>query len=245
MTNPEADSLRATSAALPTLWGVARLAAAALILAAIAAQAVRTIGGAVDAGRDVATTVVNFFSFFTVLSNTLSVVVLGAAGAWIIAARRATAREPRGLAVALACVSTYMIVTGIVYNLLLRGVPLPQGTTVWWSNEVLHVVGPLFLLAEVLLRIRHRPLSWGAIGAVLVFPLAWSAYTMVRGPLVTNPVSGDPWWYPYPFLDPHITPGGYLGVAGYILGIAVAIGGVAWFVVWRRRANGPSGGSRG
>lgn len=226
------------SPALATAWGTARLAAAALVLAAIVAQAERTIGGAIEAGRDVTTTVVNFFSFFTILSNTLSVAVLAAAGVWIIAARRGSTREPRALAIALACVSTYMIVTGIVYNLLLRGVELPQGATVWWSNEVLHVVGPLFLLADVLLRIRHRSLSWGAIGAVLVFPLAWSAYTMIRGPLVTNPVTGAAWWYPYPFLDPHLTPGGYLGVAAYVVGIALAIGGVAWFAVWRRRSGG-------
>ena len=229
------NSAGTSSPALATAWGVARFAAAALILIAIVAQAERTIGGAIEAGREVTTTVANFFSFFTILSNALSVAVLAAAAAWLIAARRSTSREPRALAIAIASVSTYMIVTGIVYNALLRGVQLPQGATVWWSNEILHVVGPLFLLADVLLRVRHRALSWGAIGVVLAFPLAWSAYTMIRGPLVTSPVTGDPWWYPYPFLDPHLTPGGYLGVAGYIIGIAVAISGVACFVVWWRR----------
>jgi hypothetical protein len=73
--------------------------------------------------------------------------------------------------------------------------------------------------------------------AILVFPVAWILYTLVRGPLVTNPVTKDPWWYPYPFLDPHLV-GGYGGVALYVVGIAVALGAVAALVVavGRRRA---------
>ena len=41
-----------------------------------------------------------------------------------------------------------MVVTGVVYNLLLRGIVLDQGTTVPWSNEVMHLVGPAFMLLD-------------------------------------------------------------------------------------------------
>ena len=58
------------------LWMTARLAMAALTLAAILAQLVVTMSGAAEAGRDVATTAVNFFSFFTILSNVAAAVVL-------------------------------------------------------------------------------------------------------------------------------------------------------------------------
>ena len=40
------------------------------------------------------------------------------------------------------------VVTGVVYNLLLRGVELPQGTTVEWSNEVLHVVACAYIVLD-------------------------------------------------------------------------------------------------
>jgi hypothetical protein len=132
-----------------------------------------------------------------------------------------------------------MIVTGVVYNLLLRGIELPQGSTVPWSNEVLHVVIPLFLLADVLFAPRRRSLPWAALGAIVAFPIAWVGYTLVRANLITSPGTGDPYWYPYPFLNPHITPGGYLGVAAYIVGIAVAIIVVGAGVVWvsHRRAE--------
>jgi hypothetical protein len=217
----------------PAIWSAFRIAAAALIAFAIVAQASRTIGGAVSEGRDVAMTTVNFFSFFTVLSNVSSVVVLAIAGIRGLVKRPP---EPYWLSVAIACVSTYMVVTGIVYNLLLRGVALPQGTTVPWSNEVLHVVGPVFLLVDLFVNLAMR-LPWNTIVAILVFPVAWILYTLVRGPLVTNPVTKNPWWYPYPFLDPHVV-GGYGGVALYVVGIAVALGAVAALVVavGRRRA---------
>jgi len=227
-----------TRRAVDTWWAAARAAAGLLIAAAIVAQADVTIGGAVTAGRDAATTIVNFFSFFTILSNVGAAIVLLWAAVWLLRARGDAATEPRGLALTLASVSTYMIVTGIVYNALLRGIPLPQGTTVPWSNEVLHVVGPLFLLADVLFAPRRRCLGRRAVLIVLVFPIVWVVYTLVRGPLVVNPVDGSPWWYPYPFLDPHsATTGGYGGVIAYVAGIAVAIAIVAAGVVWvgRRR----------
>ena len=221
-------------------WTVLRAVAAALITAAIIAQADATIGGAISGGRDVGTTIANFFSFFTILSNVLSVIVLAWAVAWFWSRGRAkTSPEPRALGIALASVTTYMVITGIVYNTLLRGIPLPQGSTVPWSNEVLHVVGPLFLLADLFLGPRRRCLGWGAIGAVLGFPLVWVIYTMVRGPLVTNPGTGAPYWYPYPFLDPHsATTGGYLGVVAYIVGIAVGIAVVAGIVIAVGRSRG-------
>ncbi|GAB3803015.1 hypothetical protein GCM10028798_21200 [Humibacter antri] len=243
-----------------TTWTVLRAVAAALIAVAVIVQADVTIGGAIGSGRDVGTTIANFFSFFTILSNVLSVIVLAWAVAWFWWRGRADAApgsrtrsasealptrhvlpaaEPRALAIALASVTTYMLVTGIVYNTLLRGIQLPQGTTVPWSNEVLHVVGPLFLLADLLLGPRRRCLGWGAIGAVLGFPFAWVIYTMLRGPLATNPATGAPYWYPYPFLDPHsATTGGYLGVVVYVVAIAVGIAVVAALVIAVGRFRG-------
>lgn len=217
-------------------WTIARMAGALLILIGVAAQAAKTFNGALEKHQDVATVIVNFFSFFTVLSNCGACIVLAWAAVWFWTRAKDAGPEPRGLGLALASVSTYMIVTGIVYNLLLRGIALPQGTTVWWSNEILHVVGPLFLLLDVFLGPRRRCLGWGAIGVVLIFPLAWVAYTLIRGELVVNPVTGEHWWYPYPFLNPHL--GGYPSVWPYVVGIAVALGVVAAGVVWVSRRRG-------
>lgn len=209
-------------------WNIARAVAAVAIIAAVVAQFVSSVAGAVDNGRDVVTTVANFFSFFTILSNvSASVVLLLLVGRF--ARRRHVEVDPPALATVLAWVSTYMIVTGVVYNLLLRGLPL-QPETVGWSNEILHVWGPLFLLLDVLLGSGRRRLPWAAALGAAIFPIAWIVYTLVRAPLITNPTTGAPYWYPYPFLNPN-EGGGWASVAVYIVIIAVVIVGLAVGVV--------------
>jgi uncharacterized membrane protein SirB2 len=227
---------------MTTWWPYLRIAAALLALAAVIAQLNRSVQNALDAttewGGHLPTVAANFLSFFTIESNILAAIVLLVAAIWALRHRRTTDAEPRWLAVLLVCVSTYMIVTGIVYNTLLRNVELPQGVTVPWSNEVLHVVIPLFLLADVLLAPRRRALGWSTVAVTAIFPLAWAVYTLIRANLIIAPATGQPYWYPYPFLNPHTVPGGYLGVSGYIVGIAIAIIVVAAGVVWIGRRRG-------
>ncbi|HYJ49010.1 MAG TPA: Pr6Pr family membrane protein, partial [Microbacterium sp.] len=147
--------------------------------------------------------------------------------------------EPRGLAIALASITTYMIVTGLVYNILLRNIELPQGSEpIPWSNETLHVVAPVFLLLDLFLGPLRRRLNWNAVVAIAVFPIVWAVYTLVRGPLVTSPITGNPYWYPYPFMDPNNFANGYLGVSVYVVAIAIAIIAVGLLVVWIGRRRG-------
>lgn len=219
-------------------WSIVRLAMAALIVAAIVTQLAASLTTAAELGRDVTTTLVNFFSFFTILSNALAAIVLVWAAAWFFSRGRHAETEPPALALSLACVTTYMIITGIVYNSLLRGIELPQGSEpIPWSNETLHLIGPLFLLADLFVGPLRRALPWRAVWAVIAFPLLWVVYTMVRGPLVTNPASGDPFWYPYPFLNPN-NDGGWGAVAFWIAVIALAFIAVGSLVVWWGRRVG-------
>jgi hypothetical protein len=161
------------------------------IIAAIVAQLSKSVGTAAGLGRDIPTTIANFFSFFTILSNVIAAVVLAVAGTTSLV-RPGREQSSLGLSAALACATTYMVITGIVYNALLRGITLPQGSEpVPWSNEVLHLVAPLFLLVDLLVGIRRRALQWRVVGVVVAFPLLWTAYTLIRGPLVTNPTSGE------------------------------------------------------
>ncbi|MCO1338754.1 hypothetical protein BJH93_07610 [Kocuria polaris] len=210
------------------------MATAVLIAAAAARQLAQSVTFALDSdtayGSHLPTVVANFLSFFTIESNLLAAIVLLAAAVHSFRSRGRAAQDPAWLATLLVCASTYMIVTGVVYNVLLRGVELPQGQTVPWSNEVLHVVGPLVMLLDVLLAPRRRALPWAAIGVVVLYPIAWAIYTLLRANTVIAPLSGDPWWYPYPFLDPHLQ-GGYGVVAAYIAGIAVLIGLAGWGVI--------------
>lgn len=225
-------------------WPYARLAAAALGLTAIIRQLTLAIGNALRADTawagHVPTVVANFFSYFTILSNLIAVATLIIAAVWMLRTRPSTQAEPAWLATLLVCASTYMIVTGIVYNALLRHISI-AGISDVWTNETLHVVIPLAMLADVLFAPRRRSMPWRTVLTAAAFPIVWAVYTLVRANVITAPATGTPWWYPYPFLDPNLPGASYLTVAGYIVGIAAAIIAVAAFVVWvgRRRGDAP------
>lgn len=198
---------------------ILRIVALIAIAAAVVGQLVTSIEFWTEQGlTDIPFRIVNFFSFFTIESNIASVVVL-TMGVGLTLMRR----DARWYSVLRACVATYMVTTGIVYNLLLRNVELPQGATLDWSNEILHVWGPLYLLVDWLFAPGRHRLDWKHIGTIVVFPLGWVTYTLIRGPLTFDPLRDSP-YYPYPFLDPVNSANGYLSVAFYVILIAAVIG---------------------
>lgn len=201
------------------LFLVLRLGAILVIGAAVVGQIVTSIAFWTAQGlTDIPFRLVNFFSFFTIESNVASVVVLTmAVGLTLLR------RDPRWISVLRAVVTTYMATTGIVYNLLLRGIELPQGSTLDWSNEILHVWGPLYLVVDWLFAPGRHRLGWKHIGTIVAFPIVWASYTLIRGPLTYDVVTDGP-WYPYPFLNPVTSANGYLSVAFYVILIAAVIG---------------------
>jgi hypothetical protein len=218
---------------------VFRILGAAAILAAIVGQLVQSVGFWDAAGiGDKTNLFVNFFSFFTIDSNVGSVLVF-LLGAVLLA--RGSAADPEWFAVLRASVTSYMVVTGIVYNMLLRGVNVSEGSVLPWSNEVLHVVGPVLIALDWLFAPGRRRLEWTRIGVIVIFPIVWAVYTMIRGPLAYNDIAGEPTWYPYPFLNPANSPEGYVSVAFYVILIAAIIGLVGAAVIWvsRRRERWP------
>ncbi len=185
------------------LFGVLRVLAAAAIIVAIVGQFAQSWSMVPDR----AFFFVNFFSFFTILSNAVSAIVL-LIGAWFSFTRRG---DPDWYNLVRACVVTYMATTLVVYNLLLREISLDQATTVPWSNEILHLWAPLYLIVDWVLAPGRRHVEWRRLWTIAIFPIAWVVYSMIRGALVG--------WYPYPFLNP-AQPAGYGGVAVYVIAIA-------------------------
>ena len=212
-------------------FAVFRVLAAALIVAAIVAQLQRSYANwTADQVQDIGFQFVNFFSFFTIESNVLSIIVL------LIGALYALTKRPDSVwfNVFRGSVATYMITTGVVYNLLLRNVELPQGTTVAWSNEILHVVAPIVLLIDWLFAPSRLAMASKAIWVIISFPLVWGVYTLIRGPLAFDERL-ERNWYPYPFMNPETSANGYLSVAFYMILIAVVVGAVGAGVIWLSR----------
>ncbi len=220
-----------------TLFGILRVGVAAAVIAAIVGQLRLSISNWQDAGvQHLGISVTNFFSFFTIESNVATVAV-GLSGAWCLFGRKGD--DPTWFNGFRAAVVTYMVTTGVVYNLLLRGIELPQGTTLPWSNEVLHVIAPAYLLIDWLLAPGRRGIRARSLWPILIFPIVWAGYTLVRGPITPDEVGHKPYWYPYPFLNPNLAPEGYLSVAFYIVLIAVIIGLAAAGVLWVSRRGLP------
>jgi hypothetical protein len=226
------------------LFILLRLVGAAAIAAAIIGQYVHSLAFRAEHGVDEnGVPAVNFFSFFTVDSNVLSVVVLLIGAVLLV---RGRGEDPVAYTVARASVTAYMATTGIVYNTLLRGIEVSEGATLGWSNEILHVAGPLLLVVDWLFAPGRRALEWRHIGVVVAFPVVWAVYTMLRGPFVVDPTQAalNPdyviGWYPYPFLNPANSDLGYVSVAFYVVLIAAVIGGVGAAIIWvSRRGRWP------
>jgi hypothetical protein len=148
---------------------------------------------------------VNYFSYFTIQSNLIAVVV------FLIGAARWRAEPTPTLDFVRGGAVVYMTVTLVVFSLLLSGTDVD--TAIPWVNTVLHKIFPVVVIVDWLLVPPASRLTVRQALLWLVYPLAWTGYTVVRGALVG--------WYPYPFLDP--ANGGYGTVAAYV--VSILIGG--------------------
>jgi hypothetical protein len=187
--------------------GVARIVLAVGILAAVATQvADRMANNLFRPGE--------YFAFFTIQTAMIFVVVLIVAG--VVSLR--TDSDTRLLTIMRMMAIPYAIVTALVYNLMLRGLPLApvDAGYEWpiWPDELLHVWAPILLVLDWVFSVGRYPLRFRDLWWALIFPLAWVAFSIARG-IVTG-------WWPYPFLDPNGSLG-WLGVIGYIIGIAAAM----------------------
>jgi len=163
----------------------------------------------------------SFFSYFTVLSNTLVATVLTCE----LTSRESAARRwflqrwvSSGIAVSI-------VVVGLAYSLLLRHLWHPEGWQ-WLADELMHDVMPVLFLVywcccvpKGLLRLHHIAL-W------VIYPLVYFGYALLRGHLLAV--------YPYPFIDVEklgypqvfINAGGLL--VGFVLLSLVLIGLDRW-----------------
>lgn len=150
--------------------------------------------------------VLNFFSYFTNLSNIFAGVVLLTESVltW-------QGKELGPWWQVLRCVSVAcMALVGIVFTVLLRDVDL--GALLPWINTWLHYVMPVAVVADWLIKSPRRPIPLSRLGIAVLFPLAYLAYSLVRGAATG--------WYAYPFLNP--VNGGYGSVFLTCVGVAAA-----------------------
>ncbi|WP_034102362.1 Pr6Pr family membrane protein [Pseudomonas lurida] len=161
---------------------------------------------------------INFFSFFTVLTNTLAVVVLSYA-----LVRRESAAKRFFLSPAVCSgIAASIVVVSLAYSLLLRHLWSPAGFQ-FIADELLHDVMPVLFLIYWWRCVPKGSVRLKHIGAWMIYPLVYFAYALLRGDLLGQ--------YQYPFIDVStlgypqvfVNAGGIL--AGFVV-IALAVVGL-------------------
>lgn len=163
----------------------------------------------------------SFFSYFTVLSNTLVATVLTCEWTSRESAARRWFLQPwvsSAIAVSIAVVS-------LAYNLLLRHLWHPEGWQ-WLADELLHDIVPLLFLGYWWRCVPKGTLRVWHIALWVIYPLLYFAYSLLRGHLLAV--------YPYPFIDVEklgypqvfINAGGLL--AGFVVIALLVIGLDRW-----------------
>jgi len=163
-----------------------------------------------------------YFAYFSIITAEVCVVSLAVSG-WFAWSGKS---ETKLLTIVRLVATSCMVVVSSVYNLLLRGGTndVRDGDYAWpvMPNEIIHVWGPIFILLDWLLiqygpKLRLRASLW-----VAAYPLAWLAFSVVRG-LATD-------WWPYWFINPN-EKGGVTGMVTYIVAITVLLIGAGFILL--------------
>jgi hypothetical protein len=168
--------------------------------------------------RELGFGLVNFFSYFTILSNLMAgVVLLWAAGSGARISETARAASVIN-----------MTLVGIVFTVLLRNAD--PGSLLPWVNVVHHYVMPCVVLLDWMEVPPRVALGRRQLLICLVFPFVYLVYVLLRG--------GMTGWYPYPFLNSNLVGGPGI-VAAYVIAITLAfvIAGGGLIALGNRRAS--------
>jgi hypothetical protein len=137
---------------------------------------------------NVVETIIRFFSFFTILTN-------------ILVALYFTSRIPMFNKIcfqkifnkgALTALTTFIVVVGLVYQIILRNTWEPKGFQLI-IDELLHSVIPLFVLIYWLLFADIADLKFKNSKNWLWFPVLYFVSVIIRGHFSN--------FYPYPFIN--------------------------------------------
>lgn len=203
----QADSPRSVDS--PTMYdfitAALRVLIAVMIIIAIALQLKKSVKywNDEDFGRR-GMLVVNFFSYMTIETNIFGVVVF-LTGAVLLLAFPKQRLEPRWYAIMRVCNAVYLFIVGVVANLLLRSGDQDSPTFVRYSNEVLHVVSPVLAVLDFVLAPKKRRLRWKYLPIVLIYPIIYIMYTLIRGPHAADFTNNTDYWYPYPYAHTLLT----------------------------------------
>jgi hypothetical protein len=147
-------------------------------------------------GKTMSDSLIQFFSYFTILTNLMIAITSTAALLLPRSELGGFCAKPA----TITAVNLYIIVVGLVYNLVLRPLYSPHG---WGrvADEIVHSVVPLLYVIYWLSFSAKGAVKWKNAINWLFYPLVYLVYTFGHG-IISN-------YYPYPFMDVKVI--GYTG----------------------------------
>ena len=95
----------------------------------------------------------------------------------------------------LTAINVYILVVGLVYNLVLRPLREAKGLEIL-ADELLHAVVPLLFMIFWIFFVEKSRLNWKDAYAWLIYPFVYLVYSLIRGSIIKQ--------YPYFFIDANI-----------------------------------------
>ena len=133
-------------------------------------------------------TLIRFFSFFTILTNTLVAL-------YFTTRVENVSRKPFHVLrkdSSLTAIAVFILVVGIVYQLILRPIWEPTGVQLV-VDELLHTIIPLYFFIYWFISVKNTELKIRPVLSWLIYPGVYIVFILIRGHY-----SG---YYPYPFLN--------------------------------------------
>lgn len=134
----------------------------------------------------IAETTIRFFSFFTILTNILVAVY------FTVQSNKLKQNSFWNKPGTLTAITVYILVVGLVYQIVLRPIWDPQGLA-RLVDELLHSVNPLLVLYFWWRYEHFQELKWSQLPKWLIYPFLYFIWAMTHG-LLTG-------FYPYPFVN--------------------------------------------
>lgn len=168
--------------------------------------------------------VINFFSYFTILTNILAALSLTFTFFNTQSKTGSFFRNP----VVQSAIAMNIVIVGTVYITVLQKLWQPQGLA-WIADFTLHYAMPFIYAVYWLVFVPKGQVQLKHCFTWLIYPAVYFAYCIIRGPIVN--------WYPYPFVDVGaIGYGEVLKNAVVLLG-AFLVAAFLFFVLDRLFAN--------
>lgn len=173
------------------------------------------------AGIPAGETLVRFFSYFTILTNTLVAsiltgIMLGHRGTWL--------SRPQVQAAA----AVYITIVFSVYFLILRHLWQPEGPQ-WLADTLLHYAMRALYILFWLIFADKTGMQWSDALRWLAFPLIYVCAVLARGV-----PSG---FYPYPFIDATALSYPEIALNSAVLLAAFLLCGLAYVAISRARSR--------